>query len=450
MSQVPPPIPPSLPPREPLRAQPVTPLPVESISVPYASQPPGEYAYGRGYGGATPGGRPGTVTAMGVTSIVIACLSIFASGFTGCAGMVFFKQAQVVTRMARTNANASFLPPTPQGGAATATGASAAVGPTVEARGMAEGDRRAVLATLGTMEVLTPERTRQADAILAKAGQDILPLGALGVTDAGVREAVRDHGTGLSSNPEQAAPIFFETAGGTLTVYDDRAVFRPFDGTPSVSAWAVAADDAAGPAPPVVAVAPSPPGGNAPAIPPAPTGGPVDPFAEDPPEAVATPTTVPAGPASNVPATSGGPNWAKGQPPLATPTPRTAIHPMSMVLVIGEAMMSGGLAIYLLTIGILTLRGSPNARRLHQIYAAVKIPLAVAGAVAFAWLMSELAQFLQASGGGGAVASPGLSTFTTISVTLAGMGTIYPLVLLIVLRRKALRDYFDAGASRPF
>ena len=108
--------------------------------------------------------------------------------------------------------------------------------------------------------------------------------------------------------------------------------------------------------------------------------------------------------------------------------------------------MSGILAVYLLVIAILTLRESPRGRRFHQVFAAIKIPLAVTGGVAFAWMMGGLLTSLRALNPGlGGMSPRSAQTMTTFGVAMAVAAIIYPVVLLIVLRSRAVKDYYNSA-----
>jgi hypothetical protein len=119
-----------------------------------------------------------------------------------------------------------------------------------------------------------------------------------------------------------------------------------------------------------------------------------------------------------------------------------AIHPLSMMLVLGEAAASLALAILLLVAGILVLRQSPTGRRLHLIYAGVKLPLAIAGGIGIVWLAAGMANTFNSGTGGPPGAPPQAIGW---GIALAVGGAIYPLALLIALNTRGVRDYYRAG-----
>jgi hypothetical protein len=108
------------------------------------------------------------------------------------------------------------------------------------------------------------------------------------------------------------------------------------------------------------------------------------------------------------------------------------LSPVAAALVMVEAAFSAAIAIYLLVIGILTIRQSRRGKRLHIIYAILKIPVAVFGVIATAWMWATFV-------------APGPGASSAVAATmglLASVGLIYPIILLIVLNVGTARDYY--------
>jgi hypothetical protein len=120
------------------------------------------------------------------------------------------------------------------------------------------------------------------------------------------------------------------------------------------------------------------------------------------------------------------------------------LEPWLMALFITTAVLSIGLAVLLLVAGILMLGRSPSGRRLHLVYACLKIPAALAGGFAIARVMYELtggpSGGTQQSGAARGAASLLMAFVPTL------LGCIYPVVLLAVLNTKAVRDHFRSIA----
>jgi hypothetical protein len=490
----------------------------------WQGMPPAPPPYGArgvsGYPIPVQSARPGIVTAVAVVSIIVACLSLVASVFTGFYGLWMFRVSQMsatINRGTSGTGSTSIVPPgmasRPGAGGTTVVPAKPVVGP----EGMRETDRQTVAEVLQTMELIPPQRLRQLEWILAQSGKQVFPTGPTGASEGRVQSAVLDHGTEPSANPDAPAALYFDTPTGRLLLYDNHAVFRP-------SATGGRVVRSAAPAEAVGDGRPNAPG-PAPGPTPGSPGGATDPLAGDPNDPFAPlPSTRPSGasgPNANIPGPGGlTPNevqqvvqaaqkaangrlnpaqlsaiqqaldtpgqqlvarqqvWspvsmvqvqpdgsavirlgsgflvldAQGQvqTSMSTLMPRLAIHPLSIALVIGESIASGALAVYLLVIAILTLRESPRGRRFHQVFAAIKIPLAITGGVAFAWLMTGLLSSLRALNPGmgrGAPSANSVQVMATLGIVMAVAGLLYPVILLFVLRSKAVKDYYRPVAG---
>jgi hypothetical protein len=115
--------------------------------------------------------------------------------------------------------------------------------------------------------------------------------------------------------------------------------------------------------------------------------------------------------------------------------PTFNINMTAAITVIICALLSIALAIYLLVIGILMLRQHPRAGRLHKIYAFLKIPIAIAGGIA--WIVFWAS--FSTTGTGAATMSPGVIVGCAIAVIV---GLLYPVALLVALHTRAVREYY--------
>ncbi len=117
--------------------------------------------------------------------------------------------------------------------------------------------------------------------------------------------------------------------------------------------------------------------------------------------------------------------------------------PVMLILIEGTASVL--LSIYLLVIGILTLRQTPRGRALHLIFALLKIPLAVLCGVAWCWLIGEVMSSMPHTGGTtGITPILPMRLFVLCLVTVAAI--IYPIALLIALQTPSIRDYYKSGS----
>lgn len=131
--------------------------------------------------------------------------------------------------------------------------------------------------------------------------------------------------------------------------------------------------------------------------------------------------------------------------PAAVTTPTTGppvIPRIPAVMTFVAAVVGFALAIYLLVIGILVFRGSPNGARQHGIYAWIKIAQCLLGGAAALWLW---AGFMGSAGGGAGALSAVLGIFVVLPVLI---GLAYPIGLLIALRSASVRAYYQGGRDR--
>jgi hypothetical protein len=127
-------------------------------------------------------------------------------------------------------------------------------------------------------------------------------------------------------------------------------------------------------------------------------------------------------------------------PSMPFVAPTFNIRKSAIVLTILDAVASGALAVYLLVIGILMLRQVRASRRLHQVYALLKIPLAIAMAVGWTWFITDVATSFARSAG----STPTPTTGIAIGMAFAAaVSCAYPIGLLIALQRRNVREYFD-------
>jgi hypothetical protein len=417
-------------------------------------------------------GRPGLITAIGVISIVLASLGILGGLFSVLQASGYYMMSIMSTRVTARATSRSVVvtapAPVPVNGG-TVPGA----GP----RGMNDVERRAAAAALTRLRPMTPRRKSQLDAILAQAGKD---MAVDDVTASGVMDETRSG---------EAPPDYFVTPAGRLEVFNDRAVFFPSNNSPAVRVSAPPTGAANPPAPvaegqtsavavEVPATAPAA-ATTAPAIagltpaevqsvvqqaqasasPPlnAAQVAALQALLAAPGQQLVQPGAVQgavlavynSGGSSVVQFSNGGSVTIASTGAVtsmsATPVmPTFSINPVSLTAMAVTAVLSLALAVYLLVCGILTLRQSQRARRQHLIYVALKLPVAVAGAVAAALVNHDIKASVTPAGG--AAPTWTFSLFTG-GVPLV-LGCAYPLALLIALNLKQVKDYYAAGAGQ--
>jgi hypothetical protein len=113
------------------------------------------------------------------------------------------------------------------------------------------------------------------------------------------------------------------------------------------------------------------------------------------------------------------------------------------VAVAGENLLSVGLAVLLMVAGILTMRQSPKARRLHYYFAWAKIPLSLLGGAAYGWMMMQFMTPLMSASGTPAPLNPWLFFWIYAAFPVV-LGCAYPIGLLIALRSRSVRAYYNS------
>lgn len=388
--------------------------------------------------------RPGWITAMGVSSIIVGCWQMLSNMWSGSMALVFF--------IAGNFAN-------------TPTGPVDYVGPD----GYLQSDRVVIIRAFNAKQSLTPSQQNQLDFFLMDVGQKHVPAVSAAASSAG---EVADY---TSANLSGEAGVDVETAGaawfelpvGRLTLSDSAATFAPLDNSPPVTrSFSRSLADPADPSvlspaeiqavidrvqamsgspllPSQVKALQQQLGTNAKAL----VGSPPD-----------MPTLL--GQVSSVIPSQGSLVVDFQQAMLVIPTngqasvistpqqeafPKIAVVPMVSLIV--ESALSGLLAIYLLVIGIVTLRNSIAGGRLHKIYAVSKILLTLIATAASWWAFHSAAANAVSVGitnSGGYIRGWG---WLMSLLALIG-GCAYPIALLCVLRIKQVREFYATPLAR--
>jgi hypothetical protein len=347
------------------------------------SQPPPIPVQPLAYGMPSPG-RPGVVTAIGVISIVLGSLGLLGM----CTGLLFssFLVGAAASRSATVSGSSS-TNITINGGASggssnistsSSTNTGAPPAPTPAATATADG--------LAALEPITPQQREQLLALIADRGDAYLggPNDTGGWTAADMQKLIRTHGR-LTASPGEAHPgYFFTLDDGRLEIHDDYATYHPKSG---------------------------------------------DPFtlrASRQPGAYSV-TTTQGGNSSSTSMKFSGPI-----PPF-TPLLSKGYMGFEMAMSIAGTI----LGLLLIIAGAMLLRGSAIGRRLHLIYAFIKLPLAIGGAVVGSIMVSSM--FSGASTG---AMPPGMNYFVTAFAVMGALiPAIYPIVLLIVMQTRSVKEW---------
>jgi hypothetical protein len=147
--------------------------------------------------------------------------------------------------------------------------------------------------------------------------------------------------------------------------------------------------------------------------------------------------------------TVGGPTVAVTGPPGGFPF---KFGPTETFLGMADGIVGVLLAISLAVLGILTLVGSPRARGGHLVWAWLKLPAVVltgaATAAATKAMFVGVAAMAPAAGAGSAAATMGGKMALIQGILYALVTMIYPVAILIVMRTRGVREYYEAGAGR--
>jgi hypothetical protein len=129
------------------------------------------------------------------------------------------------------------------------------------------------------------------------------------------------------------------------------------------------------------------------------------------------------------------------------PFPKFNISGSLVAILVAEAIGSIALAIFLLVVGIQVFRATFRAQRLLTLYACLKIPLALTAGIGLSMLGYEFANGIASlptvSAASGSAASMQTS-FIVWGCVIASLGMAFPIGLLIALRSRTVKYYYNA------
>jgi hypothetical protein len=424
--------------------------------------------------------RSGLLISIGTVSIIIAAASVLYSLLLGLQGLEHYRIVAASIRLTPAQRGVAVPTASPP---VTGPAGPAPADPSAGGPAMRPAEREALIDAMTKRKPLSPLRHRQLDALLAVAGTR---LGA---------DSVKWRDTVPASDSADADGDEFITSRGRVWVYDDRAVFAPTYGWEKVRVFApVESSDAGGGG----ARAATGAAATSPAVGP---GGlsqsetqaviqEVDAKAKasNPNRFGLTPKQV-ASLQSLLAAQAPGqelvlPGAARGAVRIGysdfggrvriefsnsstlvldekgTVTSRTGPAPFvppfstslpTIAASVAMAFLSLGLAALLLVAGILMVRCSPGARRLHLVYAWLKIPVAMAAGLCIARVTYGITNdFAAGAGVPFDVRYPAGITWGDAlakAERMAALSCIYPIALLIALNTNAVRKYFRPVAA---
>jgi len=444
-------------PPPPFARQAPDPAPVPALGAP--GQPP-VYPFPSEFTGA---GRPPGLTALGVVSIVVACLSIIACFVTAAGAAMFYSAARRADAVVAAHAP----PPPPPAFLAPVDAAPKRV--EVGPGGLADAQRGVAVEALQSVRPLVAPRAEQLDAVLARAGWRILGLPDDAAFDAdAVRAAVVDHGEMFTGNRRVVPPEYFKTNGGRLELHDDRAVFYPADGSPPVrSTTASSAPLKALTAEQVQSVVKQ--------VREAPGGAKLNAaqlsglsaalsftnqrLAQASSGLNKEPRGITIHPGGGATVRFGGGELylsVSGQilsePPDVSRKPVAGANVPALVAILIAVAANLGLAILLIVAGVLVLRATaarPRGRRPHTVWAVIKIPLALAASACLYWMLNSFLRTSATLPAGLVFGNPAVARATRWAhaaywpaVVAPALGCVYALAVLVAFRTPAIRDFY--------
>jgi hypothetical protein len=128
---------------------------------------------------------------------------------------------------------------------------------------------------------------------------------------------------------------------------------------------------------------------------------------------------------------------------FASPMMYMKVDMTSFATVMVECILSGVLAIYLVVSGIFVLRHSLIGSKLHWIYVALKIPLAVIGAVALPSLWYSFFNSIQSASPMGGTPMQ-INGFVVFGIVIGALAIAYPIGLIFALSSRGARGYYNS------
>jgi hypothetical protein len=413
--------------------------------------------------------RPGIVTALGVACIIVAALSGVASSVVGMYGFGSLWILRMVTGYGTSAVYGAAGAPTPTrltgrpGAPMAPSGATpAAPGPLAPAGIVSSAARRQIVKDVDAFHPLAASRQSQFEKLLAEVGQAVGFTLSTNGTPVSVRRDLIDSGKAPGTQPSDRDMDYLTTRAGRIELTESYATFTSIDGTvsyrtavgtagfgPAITSWTLGADEVQQV---MTQVQQSQTQGQ----------GQLNPSQmqalqaalQSPGQRLVQPgmaqmmwmqTSVDANGVATVSFNNSAVVIAKqgvivSTGPAPIPPGFQQASPEAAGLVVFESGMSLALAIFLFVTGILLLRQSPVAVRLLKYYAVTKLPLAILGGIAVAWLWGSFSAAMMS-----APTDSDRATATAWGIGLAIAGLVFPLAILAMLASPGVKEYFTVG-----
>ncbi|HEY7088498.1 MAG TPA: hypothetical protein VH518_10445 [Tepidisphaeraceae bacterium] len=159
--------------------------------------------------------RPGILTAVGVLSIIFACLSVLMNCGSVVKGVLFGTLRNMTLP-------APPVLPTPSQMTTPA--------PVINNSSLTDAQRQIVTSALDHVHSIPPARREMLDRLLAEAGDDMFPFAGDRFTDERITASVSDSGELAAETPGQRGNLYFVLGNGRIELSDDHASFSPSGG----------------------------------------------------------------------------------------------------------------------------------------------------------------------------------------------------------------------------
>jgi len=162
-------------------------------------------------------GRPGILTAVGVMSIVVACISMLAS----VSGILMAALLAMMGTIKPMRLGPPVVTPSTQMSPMASGGLLVAP----EEDGLQVNTRAMIIATMRRRRSLNDAQATQLHVLLAQAGKKIFPGDVKTLTPGLVRSNITEAGT-IPGDGTSSGSTYFIVGAGRIEAFDDHAVFR--------------------------------------------------------------------------------------------------------------------------------------------------------------------------------------------------------------------------------
>ncbi|HEY2586340.1 MAG TPA: hypothetical protein VGI81_11305 [Tepidisphaeraceae bacterium] len=408
-----------------------------------------------------PVARPPVLHGLAVAGIIIAALSFIASLLVAAYGAgVYLNSTAARNRLLR-NAPVDL----PASSPSQPVLYSAPIGTTVGLRGLESNQRVVIVEAISQRIEMTAAQAQQFDALLAEVGADMFSLSrGQAVDPQAILQTIADHVGRLPSTAEGTEPFFFETPAGRAEVYENRALLFLHGRLSPVRVTAGRRMNSTGH--PILlpqdvnrlirlAQNACQQGTSRPSMLGDPQVQTLQSLLSDPQQRLASLVPSPDGNVVGLNGASVRPDgyatidFAGGAVMLGPRgnvilrSDREAIPAVSGFacgLVVFEGLASAALAVLLLLFCLSLIRLPRERLNRMVLWAVAELGLSLVGGAAVAWMT---ASYLSTALTSRTPSAGNMATSLALGVAVALVGIVFPIIVLLVARSRAVREYFN-------